>query len=92
MAKPRKKHTGFFPWNDPQDHEQGFKLNFSEVTYLEVGRTIEGYKQAQFIELKNPELALAFDYPKEFYLSAEGFILIKTPQGQFKVIAKTDTA
>lgn len=92
MAKPRKKHTGFFPWNDPQDHDKGFKLNFSEVAYLELGRTLEGYKQAQFVELKNPELALDFDYPQEFYLSAEGFILIKTPQGQFKVIAKTDTA
>ncbi len=46
MAKPHKKHTGFFPWNDPSDHEKGFKLNFSEVTYLEVGRTVEGYKQA----------------------------------------------
>lgn len=90
MTKPRKKHTGFFPWNDPKDHAQGFKLNFSEVTYLEVGRTIEGYKQAQFVELKNPELALTFDYPKEFYLSAEGLILIKTPQGKFEVIAKAD--
>ncbi|NLZ85881.1 MAG: hypothetical protein GX912_02500 [Gammaproteobacteria bacterium] len=90
MAKPRKKHTGFSPWNDPKDHAQGFKLNFSEVTYLEVGRTIEGYKQAQFVELKNPELALTFDYPKEFYLSAEGLILIKTPQGKFEVIAKAD--
>lgn len=92
MAKPRKKHTGFFPWVDPQDHEKGFKLNFSEVTYLEVGRTLEGYKQAEFIELKNPELALTFDYPKSFYLSAEGLILIKTTQGKFEVIAKTDNA
>lgn len=92
MAKPRKKHTGFFPWNDPKDHEKGFKLNFSEVTYLEVGRTVEGYKQAQFIELKNPELALAYDYPNEFYISAEGFILIKTLQGKYEVIAKTDNA
>ena len=92
MAKPRKKHTGFFPWIDSQDHEKGFKLNFSEVTYMEVGRTIEGYKQAQFIELKNPELALSFDYPQSFYLSAEGLILIKTPQGKFEVIAKTDNA
>lgn len=91
MAKPRKKHTGFFPWIDPQDHEKGFKLNFSEVTYMEVGRTIEGYKQAEFIELKNPELALVFDYPKSFYLSAEGLILIKTPQGKFEVIAKSDS-
>lgn len=57
---------------------------------MEVGRTIEGYKQAQFVELKNPELALTFDYPKEFYLSAEGLILIKTPQGKFEVIAKAD--
>ncbi|EZQ10247.1 hypothetical protein [Acinetobacter sp. Ver3] len=92
MAKPRKKHTGFFPWNDPSDHEKGFKLNFSEVTYLEVGRTIEGYKQAQFLELRNPDLALQFDYPHEFYISAEGFILVKTPQGKFEVIAKSDNA
>lgn len=91
MAKPRKKHTGFFPWIDPQDHEKGFKLNFSEVTYMEVGRTIEGYKQAEFIELKNPELALVFDYPKSFYLSAEGLILIKTSQAKFEVIAKSDS-
>ena len=90
MAKPRKKHTGFFPWNDPNDHDKGFKLNFSEVTYMEVGRTVEGYKQAQFIELKHPELALDFDYPKEFYLSAEGLILVQTPQGKFTVIAKAD--
>ena len=86
----RKKHIGFFPWIDPQDHEKGFKLNFSEVTYLEIGRTLEGYKQAQFVGLRHPEFALDFDYPKEFYLSAEGLILIKTPQGQFNVIAKTD--
>mgnify|MGYP003499504649 FL=1 len=92
MAKPRKKHTGFFPWIDPNDHEKGFKLNFSEVTYIEVGRTIEGYKQAEFIELKNPEMALAFDYPKNFYISAEGLILVKTAQGKFDVIAKTDNA
>ncbi|ANF81456.1 hypothetical protein A3K93_04115 [Acinetobacter sp. NCu2D-2] len=92
MAKPRKKHTGFFPWNDPKNHEKGFKLNFSEVIYLEVGRTVEGYKLAQFVELKNPELALDFDYPQEFYISAEGFILVKNPQGQFNVIAKTDNA
>lgn len=92
MAKPRKKHTGFFPWIDPKDHEKGFKLNFSEVTYTEIGRTVEGYKQAEFIELKNPELALAFDYPKIFYISAEGLILIKTPQGKYDVIAKTDNA
>ena len=92
MAKPRKKHTGFFPWIDPTDHEKGFKLNFSEVIYMEVGRTLEGYKQAQFVELKHPELALPFDYPKEFYISAEGLILIKTAQGKFEVIAKTDNA
>ncbi|NHB57926.1 hypothetical protein G9F32_07775 [Acinetobacter sp. 194] len=92
MAKPRKKSTGFFPWIDPNDHEKGFKLNFSEVIYLEVGPTIEGYKQAEFIELKNPELALAFDYPKTFYISAEGLILVKTAQGKFEVIAKTDNA
>lgn len=90
MAKPRKKHIGFFPFVDSQDQGKGFKLNFSEVTYLEVGRTIEGYKQAQFLELRHPELALEFDYPKEFYLSAEGLILIKTPQGLFKTIGKTD--
>ena len=92
MAKPRKKHTGFFPWNDPKDHEQGFKLNFSEVTYLEVGRTVEGYKQAQFIELRNPELALEFNYPEIFYLSAEGLILQKLPNGQYEIIAKSDNA
>lgn len=90
MAKPRKKNTSFYPWIDPKDHEKGFKLNFSEVTYMEIGRTAEGYKQAEFIELKNPELALDYDYPESFFLSAEGFILIKTPQGQFEVIAKTD--
>ena len=92
MAKPRKKHTGFFPWNDPNDHEKGFKLNFSEVTYLEIGRTPEGYKQAQFVELKNPELALEFNYPDNFYLSAEGLILQKLPSGKYEVIAKSDTA
>ena len=90
MAKPRKKHTSFFPWIDHKDQSKGFKLNFSEVTYLEMGRTVEGYKQAQFIELRNPELALEYNYPESFYLSAEGFILIKTPQGAFEVIAKTD--
>ena len=90
MAKPRKKHTGFFPWIDPADQAKGFKLNFSEVTYLEVGRTVEGYKQAQFIELKNPELALEFDYPESFYITTEGLVLIKTPQGKFEAIAKTD--
>ena len=92
MAKPRKKHTGFFPWIDLQDHGKGFKLNFSEVTYLEIGRTIEGFKQAQFVELKNPELALDYAYPESFFLSADGLILIKTPQGKFEVIAKTDNA
>ncbi len=90
MPKPRKKHTGFFPWIDPKDHNKGFKLNFSEVTYMEMGRTVEGYKQAEFIELKNPDLALDYDYPQSFYLTAEGLILIKTPQGQYQVIAKTD--
>lgn len=88
----RKKHIGFFPWIDPSDHEKGFKLNFSEVTYVEVGRTVEGYKQAEFVALKNPELALDFDYPKSFYMSAEGLILVKTAQGEFEVIAKTDNA
>ena len=92
MAKPRKTHIGFFPWFDPKAQENGFKLNFSEVTYLEIGRTIEGYKQAQFIALKNPELALDYPYPEMFYLSAEGLILVKTPQGKFEVIAKTDNA
>ncbi len=88
----RKKHTGFFPWIDPQDHTKGFKLNFSEVTYIEVGRTLEGYKQAEFVALKNPELALDYNYPKSFYISAEGLVLIKTPQGKYEVIAKTDNA
>lgn len=92
MSKPRKKHTGFFPFIDHQDHSKGFKLNFSEVTYLEIGRTIEGYKHAQFIVLKNPELALAFDYPEYFYLSAEGMVLVKNSKGQFEAIAKTDLA
>ena len=78
MAKPRKKHTGFFPWIDPADQAKGFKLNFS------------GYKQAQFIELKNPELALDFDYPESFYITTEGLVLVKTPQGKFEAIAKTD--
>ncbi len=61
------------------------------MTYIEIGRTVEGYKQAEFVALKNPELALDYDYPKSFYLSAEGFILVKTPQGKFEVIAKTDS-
>jgi len=86
----RKKHTSFYPWIDPKDHNKGFKLNFSEVTYLEVGRTPEGYKQAQFVALKNPEIALDYAYPESFYLSAEGFILIKTLQGKYEIIAKTD--
>ena len=86
----RKKHTSFYPWIDPKDHNKGFKLNFSEVTYLEVGRTPEGYKQAQFVALKNPEIALDYAYPESFYLSAEGFILIKTPHGKYEIIAKTD--
>ena len=85
-----KKHTSFYPWIDPKDHNKGFNLNFSEVTYLEVGRTPEGYKQAQFVALKNPEIALDYAYPESFYLSAEGFILIKTPQGKYEIIAKTD--
>ena len=88
----RKKHTGFFPWIDPQDHTKGFKLNFSEVTYIEVGRTLEGYKQAEFVTLKNPELSLDFNYPKSFYISAEGLVLVKNPQGKYEVIAKTDNA
>ena len=83
----RKKNTSCYPWID---HDKGFKLNFSEVTYLEVGRTPEGYKQAQFVALKNPEMALDYAYPESFYLSAEGFILIKTPQGKYEIIAKTD--
>ena len=86
----RKKHTSFYPWIDPKDHNKGFKLNFSEVTYLEVGRTPEGYKQAQFVALKNPELALDFDYPEIFYISTEGLVLIKNAQGKFEAIAKTD--
>ena len=86
----RKKHTSFYPWIDPKDHNKGFKLNFSEVTYLEVGRSPEGCKQAQFVALKNPEMALDYAYPESFYLSAEGFILIKTPQGKYEIIAKTD--
>ncbi|MFZ0022176.1 hypothetical protein [Acinetobacter sp.] len=86
----RKKHTSFYPWIDPKDHDKGFRLNFSEVTYLEVGRSPEGYKQAQFVALKNPEMALDYAYPESFCLSAEGFILIKTPQGKYEIIAKTD--
>lgn len=49
----RKKHTSFYPWIDPKDHDKGFKLNFSMVTYIEVGRTPEGYKQAEFVALKS---------------------------------------
>ena len=86
----RKKHSSFYPGIDPKDHDKGFKLNFSMVTYIEVGRTPEGYKQAEFVALKSPELALDYDYPQSFYLSAEGFILVKTPQGKFETIAKTD--
>ena len=86
----RKKNTSFYPWVDVKDHSKGFKMNFSMVTYVEVGRTPEGYKQAEFIGLKNPELALDYDYPKFFYLSSEGFILHKAASGQFEVIAKTD--
>ncbi|OTG86231.1 hypothetical protein B9T31_09350 [Acinetobacter sp. ANC 4558] len=86
----RKKHTSFYPWIDAKDHSLGFKMNFSMVTYIEVGRTVEGFKQAEFVGLKNPELALDYDYPQSFYLSTEGMILIKTLQGQFQVIAKTD--
>ena len=74
----RKKHTSFYPWIDPKDHDKGFKLNFSMVTYIEVGRTSEGYKQAEFVALKSPELALDYDYPQSFYLSAEGFILVNS--------------
>lgn len=92
MAKPRKKHTGFFPWNDPANHEKGFKLNFSEVSYIEIGRTPEGFKHVQFVELRHPELALQYDYPENFYLSTEGLILVKNQKGQFEVIAKTDHA
>ncbi len=90
MAKPRKKSTSFYPWVDPKDHGKGFKMNFSEVSYMEVGRTAEGYKQAEFLALTHPDMALNFAYPQHFYLSVEGFILIKTPQGQFEVVAKTD--
>lgn len=88
----RKKHTGFFPWIDPQDHSKGFKLNFSEVIYIEVGRTPEGYKQVEFIALRNPELALDYDYPQSFYITTDGIILKKLPSGKYEVIAKTDNA
>jgi hypothetical protein len=63
----RKKHTSFYPWIDPKDHDKGFKLNFSMVTYIEVGRTPEGYKQAEFVALKSPELAHGFFW-QSFYL------------------------
>jgi len=88
----RKRHTGFFPWIDPQDHSKGFKLNFSEVTYVEVARTPEGYKQVEFVALRHPELALDYDYPQSFYLTTDGMILRKLPSGKYEVIAKTDNA
>jgi len=88
----RKRHTGFFPWIDPQDHSKGFKLNFSEVTYVEVARTPEGYKQVKFVALRHPELALDYDYPQSFYLTTDGMILKKLPNGKYEVIAKTDNA
>lgn len=88
----RKKNTSFYPWVDPKDHVKGFKMNFSTVIYIETARTPEGYKQVEFVGLKNPELALEFDYPEKFYLSAEGMILIKTLQGTYEEIAKTDNA
>lgn len=88
----RKRHTGFFPWIDPQDHSKGFKLNFSEVTYMEVARTPEGYKQVEFVALRHPELALDYEYPQSFYLTTDGMILKKLPNGKYEVIAKTDNA
>jgi len=88
----RKRHTGFFPWIDPQDHSKGFKLNFSEVTYVDVARTPEGYKQVEFVALRHPELALDYDYPQSFYLTTDGMILKKLPSGKYEVIAKTDNA
>jgi len=88
----RKRHTGFFPWIDPQDHSKGFKLNFSEVTYVEVARTPEGYKQVEFVALRHPELALDYEYPQSFYLTTDGMILKKLPNGKYEVIAKTDNA
>lgn len=42
-------------------------MNFSTVIYLELGRTSEGYKQAEFIGLKNPALALDYAYPEHFF-------------------------
>ena len=86
----RKKETSFYPWVDIQDYSKGFKMNFSTVVYIELGRTPEGYKQAQFVALKNPALALEYAYPEYFFLSSEGFILHKTASGKFEVIAKTD--
>ncbi len=86
----RKKQTGFYPWVDAKDHSKGFKLNFSPVVYVEVARTPEGYKQVEFLGLKSPEMALDYAYPQSFYISAEGFILQKLPNGQFEIIAKTD--
>ena len=86
----RKKETSFYPWIDVKDHSKGFKMNFSTVIYVELGRTSEGYKHAQFVALKIPALALDYAYPKYFFLSSEGFILDKTINGQFEVIAKTD--
>lgn len=86
----RKKQTSFYPWVDAQDHSKGFKLNFSMVSYIELGHTIEGYKQVQFVGLKQPEQALDYAYPEIFYLTAEGMILVKTAQGKFESIAKTD--
>ncbi|SDX99168.1 hypothetical protein [Acinetobacter kyonggiensis] len=86
----RKKETSFYPWVDVKDHSKGFKMNFSTVIYLELGRTTEGYKQAEFIGLKNPALALDYAYPEHFFLSSEGLILHKTASGKFEVIAKTD--
>ncbi|OTG83693.1 hypothetical protein [Acinetobacter sp. ANC 4648] len=89
MAK-RKKQTSFYPWIDAADHSKGYKMNFSTVVYTEVARTAEGFMQVEFVELKNPELALDFAYPQSFYLSSEGLILHKLANGKFEVIAKTD--
>ena len=86
----RKKETSFYPWVDVKDHSKGFKMNFSTVIYLELGRTAEGYKQAEFIGLKNPALALDYAYPEHFFLSSDGLILHKTASCKFEVIAKTD--
>ena len=86
----RKKETSSNHWVDVKDHSKGFKMNFSTVIYLELGRTFEGYKQAEFIGLKNPALALDYAYPEHFFLSSDGLILHKTASGKFEVIAKTD--